>query len=189
MRWFVHIGIQKTGSKAIQTWLSNESDSSKPQLCYPRQGREGVWHEPIYRELLEGDASTLRAALSEAHATKLGLGVLSCESFFDLPSHCVEMIRRHLEFSTIILFIREQADALNSLLNQYAKAHRVTVEEVIMFERGIASYNPTFDYELIIRKWASVFGENSIRVLIYDKKVELSEAACRCNRLSPAFHL
>jgi hypothetical protein len=42
----------------------------------------------------------------------------------------------------IVLFIGSQPDLINSLLNQFAKAHRVSADEVATFEHELGNMTP-----------------------------------------------
>ena len=179
MRWVIHIGMQKTGSKAIQHFLANEADKIRDvRLCFAPQGREGIWHLPIYSALLEGDASQLQAAVSETNERDWDIGVFSSEDFFQLPPKSIQLTHEILGDAQIILFLRSQPDLINSLLNQFAKAHRVSADEVAAFERELGKYDPEFDYRAVISKWSDVFGRQAITPVIYEKGVDSVQLFC-----------
>lgn len=179
MRWILHIGIQKTGSKAIQAFLANDAETIRnARLYFPIQGREGIWHEPLYWALCEGNGRDLEEAVAVSSSGQWDIGVFSCEAFHELPPTSVRLLRDTLGRSQIVLFIRRQDDALNSLLNQYAKAHRVSIGEVADFERRLTEYNPNFDYRAIISKWADVFGKDGITPIVYDKRTDAVRLFC-----------
>lgn len=179
MRWVIHIGMKKTGSKAIQGFLATQSEKIPDvRLLFAPQGREGIWHLPTYLALLEGNASHLRAAVSETNPTDSDIGVFSSEDFYQLPSKSVQLTHEILGNAQIVLFIRSQPDLINSLLNQFAKAHRVSADEVATFERKLGKYDPEFDYRAVISKWSDMFGRDAITPLIYEKGVDSVRLFC-----------
>lgn len=70
MDWIVHIGAQKTGSKAIQEFLGHEPHRIAGRtFCFPSSGRVGTWHRPIHEELANGQSDLLQAAIQEGIET------------------------------------------------------------------------------------------------------------------------
>jgi hypothetical protein len=179
MRWVIHIGIRKTGSKAIQRFLANEAGRGPhARLCFPTHGREGVWHRPLELALRDGDGSGLQAAVAAYASQSDSIGVFSGEDFHTLPPRSIRLIREKLGKTQIIMFIRRQDLAMNSLLNQYAKAHRVTFDAVKHFERNITDYNPHFDYWRILSLWVDVFGMEAVTTIIADKGTDAVRLFC-----------
>src|SRR5262245_52013391 len=170
MRWAIHIGPQKTGSKAIQHLLAQEPERIvAPRVIYPDEGREWLWHEPVYHALLAGDASAIVAARERYRDELFDLGIWSCEAFHRLPSDAISRFRDALGPAQVVLVLRRQDQRLNSLLNQLVKAHRVTIDQIEAFEAKLLEYQPEFDYRVTIEKWADAFGMSTISPLLYDK--------------------
>jgi len=170
MQWVLHIGTQKTGSKAIQHVLSDELHRVVgATVYYPQSGRAGLWHEPLHDALSGGDRKLLAAALQEARAAGADYTVLSYEGLYELPVAALQLVRESIGEAQIVLFLRRQDSLLNSWYNQLIKAHKVTIDEIRNFERSLTDYHLAFDHSATLEKWASVFGWPCQRPLIYEK--------------------
>ena len=171
MDWFIHIGTQKTGSKAIQQFLTHcRTSISGCRICFPDSGREGVWHQPIYDELLIGESRKLKMAIKECEERSADVGIVSCEAFYLLTSQQIKILSKNIGQAKVVLFIRRQDQLINSLCNQFIKAHRVNFEYIKNFEASITEYNPDFDYLSTIERWSQEFGFTNVIPIIYDKK-------------------
>lgn len=170
MRWVLHIGTQKTGSKALQHVLSHELDRvAGARVYYPAAGREGIWHEPVYYALEAGNSSLLKAARDEARGARADYAILSCEGFYELPPAAIARIREVIGEATVVLLLRRQDSLLNSWYNQLIKAHKVAIDEIRDFERRLTDYHPASDHFATLQKWAAVFGWECQRPIIYRK--------------------
>ncbi len=170
LQWVIHIGVAKTGSKALQTFLSTELFRLQGVTgVYPSNGRTGIWHEPLHDDLLAGDTSSLDAAVTEAESQGAGLAFLSYEGLCDLPTPAIRDVRQKVGSAKIVLFLRRQDQLVNSFYNQLIKAHRSTIDDIEQFEQRLGSYQQSFDYRIILEKWSSVFGRANLRPIIYDK--------------------
>lgn len=158
MKWLIHIGTQKTGSKAIQKFLVNEiSRIKKNKVCYPKCGRENLWHLPINQELTSGKANLLISAMEEAQQSGAKIGIISSESLYRLKEDKIKIIHSVLGAAKIVLFIRRQDQLVNSLHNQLIKAHRIDHEQITQFEAAMMRYNPHFDHWKTLQKWGGDF--------------------------------
>lgn len=129
MRVFLHIGVWKTGSTAIQAFLRENT---------PALHRAGIV-APMMRGgqnlayLANGDDAQLAAVLDQiwAHAAAATAHtlILSSEHFWPLPSAAqnrlaAALTARGAEVS-VLVYLRPQADLWRSLLAQQAKTFRV----------------------------------------------------------------
>lgn len=171
MRWVIHIGTQKTGSKAIQKFLCSEPDRIRDVSYFiPTAGRTGIWHLPLYEELLDGKINLLRALVTEASSVRAKFGIISFEALYELDATRIELLREHLGDAKIVLFIRRQDQLSNSFYNQLTMAHRIDYAYIQRYEASLLKYNPCFDHFETVKKWAKSFGSDNILVNAYDKK-------------------
>lgn len=167
----IHIGTQKTGSKAIQHFLTSDlATSTGGMLCFPESGREGVWHEPLYHDLVRGVTGRLEMVCREVAASGAREGVLSCEAFYRLPEDRIRLLHEIVGISTIVVFVRRQDQLINSLYNQLIKAHRVSFDQILKFEQMVDDYLPEFDHMVTVDRWGRVFGHDRIIPIIYHKQ-------------------
>jgi hypothetical protein len=170
MKWLLHIGTTKTGSKAIQQFLASDAEALvEPRILYVKAGRCGVWHEELFYSIENGRTDLLASARQEALATRAEYAILSYEGFYQLCPESIRLIRETLGEAQILLFIRRQYAHANSWYNQLIKAHRVPISAIEEFERGATSYDPILDHWATIEKWRSAFGPDAVHVVIYDK--------------------
>ncbi len=170
MEWIVHIGTEKTGSKAVQGFLANEFHRITGRtFCFPGSGRAGVWHRPIHHELVNGQTDLLEAAIQEGIESSADLGILSYEGLYSLSEPKIELLHKSLGTAKIILFIRRQDQLTNSRYNQLFKSHLRSYEQIVEFESSLLGYRDDFDHMKTLQKWGAVFRIENLLPIIYDK--------------------
>lgn len=174
MRWILHVGTQKTGSKALQDALSRGAFG--PRVEYPSAGRVGSWHMPIYHELMAGQRTLLVSAVEQASASGRDFGVLSCEAFHEMPVPALEILLGVAGVATIVVFLRRQDCLANSFLNQLVKAHRIPAGEITAFEDGLAAPMGLLDHRSTLERWGSVFGLENLVPLLYEPGTDTVES-------------
>ena len=187
----LHIGVEKTGSTSIQISLSK----SRPKLLargvlYPEALGErnqvkayAYASETEVDELksqwgldhpaaVEGFRNRVEEQLArEVAARRPKLICVSnehCSSRLLLASEIerlAALLREHCETIRVIVYLRRQGDALQSAYSTYVKTG------------GTAPFGPPdrddivrkYDYDLILARWAAVFGEENMDVRIFDR--------------------
>lgn len=169
MRCVIDIGLEKTGSKVRQMFFANELHRIRElRACYPIEGREGIWHKPLYQALCAGDRSPLDRAANEL-PSDTDLVIFSFERLHKLRAERIEWLRDRFAQLEVVLFLRRQDDLVSSLWNQRHKAHRVPFSELLDFEVRMAGYQEDLDYRVLIERWESVAGAGRVLPLLYDR--------------------
>ncbi len=129
MRVFLHIGVWKTGSTAIQAFLRENTPAlHRAGIAAPMmRGRQNLAY------LANGDDAPLAAALDQiwAHAAASNAHTLifSTEHFWPLPGAAQDRLAAALAARgaevSVLVYLRPQADLWRSLLAQQAKTFRV----------------------------------------------------------------
>jgi hypothetical protein len=169
MKWILHIGSQKTGSKVIQRFLSDKYQLHDTTIFFPKSGRNGVWHQELYFDLISNNSQILDAIVAESQNSVAEFGIISWEAMYRLDERAIDLLYKKLVDIKIVYFIRKQERLLNSMLNQLIKAHKVNYRAILDFEQSCVIYNDKYDHYLILKKWESICGKKNIIPIIYDK--------------------
>ncbi len=182
---FIHIGMHKTGTTAIQTSLRiNRKNLGASGVFAPKR----VWmkndlpenraHHDLARALsrpglVGGDGDRI---ISEYYSlldnTDKDIAILSSENFCILDSSAIEKLAKSLPpaRTRIIVYIRDQIDWIESMLNQMIK------------RSGVADIDAAFqdllkriDYYSMLRSWEDAFGKDNITVKLYDDSLDVIE--------------
>lgn len=160
-RVYLHIGRSKTGSTAIQRALSTNRDAlARSGFCYPGQGHD---HSCVVRGFRGSqphaeDTARLATAIRE---TPLDV-ILSAEGLMLFPPAQVSDWLAGLSVR-VIVYIREQAEAIASGYQQEVKAN--------LEATPFADFAPRFHipYDRFLDPWAGVFGRENMSVRVYDR--------------------
>ena len=188
----LHIGVEKTGSTSIQTSLSK----SRPRLLacgvlYPEAlGEKNQVKAYAYASETGVDElksqwgldnptsiAQFRSRLREQLAQEITLKKPKticvsnehCSSRLLLNSE-IERLRALLEAHCssikIVIYLRRQGDALRSAYSTYVK----TGGTAVFGPPGPEEINNKYNYDVILDRWASVFGEHNMDVRILDRE-------------------
>ncbi|RVU83393.1 hypothetical protein EOL70_16845 [Leucothrix sargassi] len=129
---YIHVGPPKTGSSAIQKWLSENTQKLKElQIYYPKHTTDsnGVSSGnllAIYDRLSPGEYSLnqdkLSAILSDFEAGPYNIILLSSEFFFKR----MEELKKAIPAAKFIAYLRDPIEKRESLYNQGIKRHSYT---------------------------------------------------------------
>ena len=170
MRLFLHVGLHKTGTTAVQKFLaSNAATLAEQGVLYPSAGREKSAHHLIGRDLWlhSGQEGTLLPLVEELRDSSLGNAIVSSEHLEYLSSDAqFECLRNHLEpFDVrIVVYLRRQDHFLASSYAQDVKVNGFTCDIETYYRDTLERY----DYGEILARWAAVFGPENLIVRPYE---------------------
>ena len=173
---YVHIGIHKTGSTALQIFLLNNSKFLKNFSCfYPRNGISfGPGHANIAFQILKNEkyynnnATSLDDIVSELKASDMEKAILSSEIFCQFNGENVVEFKEALDFVEnikIICFVRRQDELFYSWWQESVKHGSIKD-----FNEAYFLFEKIFDYNKIIKPWADVFGNKNISIIFFPEQ-------------------
>lgn len=181
----IHIGLHKTGTSAIQSFLlDNRAQLLEQGLLYPLDLEEWGNHNPLAWHLMDprympthGDF--YRELSSPAHWEKLHEAVseqptdrviLSGEDFslIGRPQQLAELLERY--DTRIVVYLRRQDQYLQSIYNQDVKNYEFMRRE--RFEDFVLDHRleEILHYDVFLERWGAAFGRENIDVGIYDRR-------------------
>lgn len=182
---YIHIGGHKTGTSAIQTFLSLNRNLLKTKgVLYP--GKR-LAHHDLAREFRNASLEHIRREnpkpLGYLHEITRGgypKSILSSEGF-EGPKIAVNTLRDVIPDDyevKIIFYVRRQDERLESGYNQHVKGLRI--RDTKKFSSGMAFTRlhnkdgkgiPAFlDYYRVLSPWRETFGKENIIVRCYEKE-------------------
>ena len=164
MTLFLHIGMSKAGSTAIQKAIvENNAGLQKMGIIYPKAGRIREAHFKIVTELRAGVALLhLAEALNEAKISKTI--VISAEGFWLITEEEVLHLREELGplDTQIVLYLRRPADYLCSSYRQGIKGRKGKTHGM---DEYLSEIGDRMNYPRLLDRWGRHF---PLRVRAYE---------------------
>lgn len=181
MTTYLHIGMQKTGTTALQRSMSSHREELRSKgILYPSgtlgvgdgsqdahhflahaiKGRKTSYTPDVAFERLEEHCAAIRN-LADAHAGPL---VLSSEDFSLLSPPQVKTLAALLPSDTrVVVYLRRQDFWADSLYGQMLKFSKPgTIDEFL------GRQNKRLDYSSFLHRWADAFGKQAIIIRTYE---------------------
>ena len=170
----LHVGPYKTGTTALQAALKANSDLlARHGVIYPTTGRSAKCHAPLGQALLSGDTSLLGPLAAEVDGWRAVL--ISTEHLSALDPVSLAVLRDHFPGAEFRLSytLRRLADLWPSHWAELVKhGQRLSFSGYLqrITDHDQRPYHAPILPRLQLDRFASVFGEDSLRIGIYDAR-------------------
>jgi 2-polyprenyl-3-methyl-5-hydroxy-6-metoxy-1,4-benzoquinol methylase len=175
VRVYLHIGLPKTGSTALQwTFDVNRELLKQNGIFYPNASpppHEGIAHQGLVRGLDEPDAGAREwePTLWELDHADQDVAVISSEQFSVLRDDQIAVVRSYLADHdvTVVVYLRRQDEFLHGLYCTPVLFYGETRE----FEqwRRESDVDTLLDYFALLARWERVFGREAMMVRPYER--------------------
>lgn len=176
-RIHIHIGTDKTGSTALQSFVFRNSAVLK-QKGVDVVPSKYIHHGTILDELKAGGKSLLSDAVQYINQSKSPAFLLTFEGFYLLGSEQLkDFLSAFAEFDiNVILYVRLRSDKLRSGLAQALKLNdKQGLRHIRTLFYGLnhPERNPGLDYKAIVRRWQEALAKqgtaNTFDLRVYEK--------------------
>lgn len=165
----IHIGSQKTGTTAIQGFLTvNKAKLAEKGVSYISAGRKHIAHNPIVRPLINGTGlDFLTDIRAEILSTPAPVQVLSSEMFFQaqiapILGDALADINREVK---IVAYIRRPDSYAEAMYKQKVKNGRIDPDPMAFLKK----WGRNLNYKEILDAYSNAFGEGSVSVRPFER--------------------
>lgn len=186
---YLHIGIWKTGTTAIQQYLyDNHKALSSAGIYYPEissnHGFLASAFHPNPKDFIVAKSMNLAGdALVNWHASSLkafeagikrnNTTIVSSEFLLDLPFENIHKLKGYLEYlfdqMTLIVYVREPVDHVSSAISEQLKHGHYGLK------RALEIHSNAREFEKI-KNWCDIFSNKDILLRPYSKKAFLNDS-------------
>lgn len=173
MRIILHVGINKTGTSSLQSFLSINADNlARHGWVYPQAGLTGAAHHGLAAAAERGveDLRKMVKSMEAEAAGKTGV-ILSSEALHDTRY----VGRLHQAFSghdvEVVIFLRDYLDYLSSWYREDVQSSALCsdFENYAVLKRK--------NYISILRRWAKFFGAENLHIRDYNRDTLLNRSS------------
>lgn len=184
---YLHIGWHKTGSTAVQKFLFQNRQALRERLGihYPSAGLDKVAHnfpawalQPRRTRMLKemgfkrNPEGLIREMIEEAARLQAKAVLISSEEFSPIERYSLEKLARGFEGHRVIViaYVRRQDEHIESTYNQMVKYWRSRYAKPLAPYVAAHMKAEKLNYHYHFGRWAEVFGKDSLRIRIYDRR-------------------
>jgi hypothetical protein len=172
---YIHIGIGKTGTTAIQNFFTENKEQICSQgLFYPEIGKRGTGHHELTvfkkNKLPLEKIRLFNKLINNISKIKEEKILISSEFFCFMQENLIEDIANllvHLNIK-IIFYIRKQIHLIESAFLQFQKIGK---EYNNYIEEFFEAHKTAFNFSYRIQPWAQIFGKENIIARLYEPQI------------------
>lgn len=171
---FLHVGIGKTGTTALQKNLFKTRQANSSKYFYPNIGIQDAGHRQLAKEnqkkIPENIRKMYQLIINNFKRVNTPNMIISSEFLYTMkPGFIKELSEIFNKFDTKIIFsIRNQLDLIPSVFLEWVK-------DGLDYENTINSFyeshKESFDFEGKASVWIKYFGEQALIFKLYDKNL------------------
>lgn len=196
MKLVLHIGTEKTGTTAAQTWFHENTDVMRTQGIWYAQSlglpnnralsvisrhgtarEDGFYHFGIYspEEHTAFKEKTIRAFeqdVAAARAAGARIFLISSEhlhsrlAYQGMVHRAAQVVKPHFDQIEVVCFLRPQVDTAMSLASTETRVGQYTDKRVL---KRLSPYNLLFHYVDLIERWSNAFGKKAITLVPFKR--------------------
>lgn len=182
IRYILHIGPHKTGTTYLQmAFVETRSELRAGGVIYPDAsfgvvGPGGHSHTEFHRSLNARDPTDLVAILDRLNAEPCKTLLLSCEDLIGVSHANLHRLKslvptRRIE---IVFYCRRWSELLPSGWQETIKQGKThSLGEFLSTHLGDPMSSGMINFNIVLDKYADVFGIDNIRIISYNRLVEL----------------
>ena len=178
-RYVIHIGMPKTGTKYLQQSFCLLKDSMLADgICYPSEfwpKLEIFAHHELLKELVHFPNPKLEGVFAQLSRSGHKTILLSCEGFIGVSKETLAYLRTLIGASEvrIVFYARRWSDWIPSQWQQTVKQGETeTFPEMYARTLATAFGEHGINYNIILDKFADVFGHDSIQIVPYSSLLD-----------------
>ncbi|MGR3248914.1 MAG: hypothetical protein ACU0DH_06905 [Paracoccus sp. (in: a-proteobacteria)] len=170
-RVWLHVGMQKTGTSAVQDWLAaSEEDLLSQGLLYLRPGRGQPASGGLVRALVRDPAKADRIIsgfVTRLHKAAAGDALISSEDFSCHPARLARPLIEAFDGHRIgvLIWLRRQDLFAEALVKQWVKWNGSRAQDMQGFLNHYV--RPLLDYDRLLQDWAGTFPNLAVIPAIY----------------------
>ncbi len=165
----IHIGSQKTGTTAIQGFLTtNKLALEERGVCYVSAGRKHIAHNPIVRPLLNNQGQDILTGMrAEILANPAPTHILSSEMFFQarLAPILGAAFADIGQTVKVIAYVRRPDQYADAMYKQKVKNGRIDPDPMAFLEK----WRKNLNYKAVLDAYRDAFGPGSVTVRPFER--------------------